>query len=35
MRGGTVTGYNISAEAEGLTVLDNVTIEFLQMIVAP
>ena len=31
MTGAVVTGYNISAEAEGLTVVDNVSIEFLQM----
>lgn len=31
MTGATVTGYNLSAEAEGLTVVDNVSIEFLQM----
>lgn len=31
MTGAIVTGYNISAEAEGLTVVDNVSIEFLQM----
>ena len=31
MTGALVTGYNISAEAEGLTVVDNVSIEFLQM----
>lgn len=29
--GATVTGYNISAEAEGLTIVDNVNIEFLQL----
>lgn len=29
--GAVVTGYNLSAEAEGLTVVDNVTIEFLQL----
>lgn len=29
--GAVVTGYNISAEAEGLTVVDNVSIEFLQL----
>lgn len=32
LSGATVTGYSLSAEAEGLTVLDNVNIEFLQMI---
>lgn len=31
MTGAVVTGYNISAEAEGLTVVDNVSVEFLQM----
>lgn len=31
MTGCTVTSYSISAEAEGLTVVDNVAIEFLQM----
>lgn len=31
MSGAVVTGYNLSAEAEGLTVVDNVSIEFLQM----
>lgn len=35
LSGATVTGYSLSAEAEGLTVLDNVNIEFLQMIVVP
>jgi len=29
--GAIVTSYNISAEAEGLTVVDNVSIEFLQL----
>lgn len=29
--GATVTGYSISAEAEGLTVIDGIQIEFLQM----
>lgn len=29
--GAVVTGYNLSAEAEGLTVVDNVNIEFLQL----
>ena len=29
--GAVVTGYNISAEAEGLTIVDNVSIEFLQL----
>ena len=29
--GAIVTGFNISAEAEGLTVIDNISIEFLQM----
>ena len=31
MTGAVVTGYNIAAEAEGLTVVDNLSIEFLQM----
>ena len=35
MSGCIVTGYNISAEAEGLTVVDNVSIEFLQMFQQP
>lgn len=29
--GAVVTGYNLSAEAEGLTVVDNVAIEFMQL----
>ncbi len=31
MTGCVVVGYNISAEAEGLTIVDNVSVEFLQM----
>lgn len=30
--GATVTGYNIGFESEGLTVVDNISVEFLQMI---
>lgn len=29
--GATVTGYSISAEAEGLTIVDNINVEFLQL----
>lgn len=29
--GATVTGYSLNAEAEGLTVVDNIQIEFLQL----
>lgn len=29
--GATVTGYNITAEAEGLTIIDNISVEFMQM----
>lgn len=31
LTGATVVGYNIAAEAEGLTVMDNVSIEFIQL----
>lgn len=31
IRGATVTGYNISLEAENLTVVDSITVEFLQL----
>lgn len=33
--GAVVTGYSLSAEAEGLTVVDNVNIEFLQLFLIP
>ena len=33
--GATVTGYRVSAEAEGLTIVDDISIEFLQMTVLP
>ena len=29
--GATVSGYSLSAESEGLTIVDNLTIEFLQL----
>jgi hypothetical protein len=31
MTGATVVGYNIAAEAEGLTIMDNLSVEFIQM----